>query len=118
VADFGIRSAGPLGSATSVVVSSWCYWKICQVMGSSCHYGMVHPQLADRGDGPQMWRVAVNILNKPSWTVDRGWSSSLGVGWGLTTPPHHKTSNLLGTRPQCLGPERIIWHDPSTKKWI
>ncbi|KAJ4439744.1 hypothetical protein ANN_07872 [Periplaneta americana] len=31
---------------------------------------------------PQIWRVAVNILNKQSRTADEGWSSSLGV-WGL-----------------------------------
>jgi hypothetical protein len=27
-----------------------------------------------------MWRVSVNILNKQSLTVDKGWSSSLGIG--------------------------------------
>jgi hypothetical protein len=27
-----------------------------------------------------VWRVALNILNKHSWTADKGWSSSLGVG--------------------------------------
>jgi hypothetical protein len=49
---------------------------------------MVHPQVADGGDGLQIWRVAVNILNKQSCTADRGWSSSLGFGrgGGLTTP--------------------------------
>jgi len=31
---------------------------------------------------PPVWRVAVNILNKQSQTADKGWSSSLGVGWG------------------------------------
>src|SRR5215469_2150675 len=31
---------------------------------------------------PPIWRVAVNILNKQSWTADEGWSSSLGVGRG------------------------------------
>jgi len=29
-----------------------------------------------------IWRVAVNILNKQSWTAYKGWSSSLGVGCG------------------------------------
>jgi len=29
-----------------------------------------------------MWKVAVNILNKQSWTAENGWSSSLGVGRG------------------------------------
>jgi len=29
---------------------------------------------------PPIWRVAANILNKQSQTVDEGWSSSLGIG--------------------------------------
>jgi hypothetical protein len=33
-------------------------------------------------------RVAANILNKQSRTADKGWSSSSGVGRGLTTPHH------------------------------
>jgi hypothetical protein len=44
------------------------------------HHGMARPQLADGGDGLQIWRVAANILNKQSRTADKGWSSSLGVG--------------------------------------
>jgi hypothetical protein len=28
----------------------------------------------------------VNILNKQSWTADRGWPSSLGVGRGANNP--------------------------------
>jgi len=27
-----------------------------------CHYNMVRPQVADGGDGLQIWRVAANIL--------------------------------------------------------
>jgi hypothetical protein len=38
---------------------------------------------------PPVWRVAVNILNKQWRTVDKGWSSSLGLGEVLTTP-HRK----------------------------
>jgi hypothetical protein len=30
----------------------------------------------------QIWRIAANIFNKQSQTVDKGWSSSLGVGRG------------------------------------
>jgi hypothetical protein len=33
-------------------------------------------------NGLQVWRVAANILNKRLRTADKGWSSSLGVGWG------------------------------------
>jgi hypothetical protein len=47
---------------------------------------MAHPEVVDRGDGLQIWRLAENMLNKQSQTEDRGWPSSLEVGWGLTTP--------------------------------
>ena len=30
---------------------------------------------------PPIWRVTANKLNKPLRTADKGWSSSLGVGW-------------------------------------
>jgi hypothetical protein len=44
------------------------------------HHSMVWPQVVDGGYGLQIWRIAVNILNKQSWTAERGWPSSLGVG--------------------------------------
>jgi hypothetical protein len=47
-----------------------------------CHHGMARPQVADGGDGLQVWKVAANTLNKQSRTADKGWSSSLGVGRG------------------------------------
>jgi hypothetical protein len=47
-----------------------------------CHHGMARPQVADWGNGLQIWRVAASILNKQSRTADKGWSSSLGVGRG------------------------------------
>jgi hypothetical protein len=47
-----------------------------------CHHGMARPQVADGGDGLQIWRVAANILTKQSRTADKGWSFSLGVGRG------------------------------------
>ncbi|KAJ4452149.1 hypothetical protein ANN_03667 [Periplaneta americana] len=53
---------------------------ICPCIVGPYHHGMAHPQVAYRGDGLQIWRVAVYILNKQSWTADEGWSSSLGVG--------------------------------------
>jgi hypothetical protein len=44
------------------------------------HHCMARPHVVDGGDGLQIWRVAANILNKQSLTVDMGWSSSLGFG--------------------------------------
>jgi hypothetical protein len=52
-----------------------------------CHHGMARPRIADRGDDLRIWRVAANIFNKQSRTADSGWSSSLGVGRGLTILP-------------------------------
>jgi len=43
---------------------------------------MAHPQVVNVGYGFQMWRVAVNTLNKQSRTAGRGWLSSLEVGLG------------------------------------
>jgi hypothetical protein len=51
-----------------------------------CHLGMARPQVADGGDGLQIWRVAANILNKQSQTVENGWFFSWGLGVGLKTP--------------------------------
>jgi hypothetical protein len=36
------------------------------------HSDMAHPQVADGGNGLQIWRVAANILNKQSKIVDNG----------------------------------------------
>jgi hypothetical protein len=38
----------------------------------------------------QQWRLAANILTKQSWTDNKGWPSSLGVGRGVNNPPHCK----------------------------
>jgi hypothetical protein len=45
---------------------------------------------------PPIWRVAVNISNKHSWTVDKGSSPASGLGEVLTTLhrknwPYYKT---------------------------
>jgi hypothetical protein len=47
------------------------------------HHSMACPQVADGRDSLQIWRVAVNILNKQSWTTDKGCSSSFGFGHGV-----------------------------------
>jgi hypothetical protein len=47
-----------------------------------CRDGMASPQVADGGDGLQIWSVAANILNKQSRTADKGWFFRLGVGRG------------------------------------
>jgi hypothetical protein len=54
--------------------------------GSPYHHSMACSWVADGGDGLELWRVAVNILNKQPHTNNKGWSSILGFGVGLTTP--------------------------------
>jgi hypothetical protein len=68
---------------------------------------MARPQVADGGDGLQIWRVAAKILKKMSPTADNGWSSSLGVSRGLTTL-HRKKMILLRNITKGLGLGRII----------
>jgi hypothetical protein len=47
-----------------------------------CHHGMARPQVADGGDGLQIWRVAANILNKQSRQPTRGGLPDWGFGVG------------------------------------
>jgi hypothetical protein len=76
--------------------------------GVPCHHGTARPQVADGGDGLQIWRVATNILNKQSRTADNGWSSSLMSGMGLTTPYRKKKACYeMSQRASVLG--RILW---------
>jgi hypothetical protein len=59
-----------------------------------CHHGTARPRVADI-DGLQT-RVAANRLNKQPRTTNKGWSSSLGVGMGITTP--HRKENHSATK--------------------
>jgi hypothetical protein len=68
---------------------------------------MTRPQVADGGDGLQIWRVAANILNKQSQTADSGWSSNLGLGVGLTTPDRKRIS-FLGNVKKGLGLGQVL----------
>jgi hypothetical protein len=52
---------------------------------------MACPQVADKEDGLQIWRAAVNILNMQLRTAEKGWSSNLGgSGMGLKTSRRNK----------------------------
>jgi hypothetical protein len=41
-------------------------WNKDHVKWVPCHHGMARPQGTDGGDALQIWRVAANILNKPT----------------------------------------------------
>jgi hypothetical protein len=58
------------------------------------------------GRGLQIWRVAVNLLNKQSWTADKGWFSSLGVGRGVTSDL--KQTSFLPNVTQGLGSKNSL----------
>jgi hypothetical protein len=51
---------------------------------------MARPQVADGGDGLQIWRVAANIFDKQLRTTDRGGPPAWRLGVVLTTPHHIK----------------------------
>jgi hypothetical protein len=51
---------------------------------------MARPQVAGKGDGLQVWRVAANVLNKQSRTADKGLSSSLEVDREDNNSSHSK----------------------------
>jgi hypothetical protein len=66
---------------------------------------MTQPQVADEGDGFQIWRAAVSILNKQLWTVDKEWQ---GLGVSLKTL-HHRKISLLQNVTKVLKPGQTIW---------
>jgi hypothetical protein len=53
---------------------------------------MVCSQVADGGEGLQIGRVAVNVLNKQLQTASKEWSSRLGVGWEANNSYHKKSA--------------------------
>jgi hypothetical protein len=75
-----------------------------------CHNSMERSRIADGGDGLQIRRIAVCLLNKQSRTDGKGRFSSLGVDNGLTVP-HHKNRKQL-VRKRYTGPQ-ICGNDPS-----
>jgi hypothetical protein len=49
-----------------------------------------------------IWRIAANISNKQSQITDKGWSSSWGLGVGLTINRKSKFAAKYYKRPQTL----------------
>jgi hypothetical protein len=56
---------------TGCVFTAW-YLAKHHVRWVTFHHGMACPQVADGGEVLQIWRVAANILNKQSWTAEKG----------------------------------------------
>jgi len=59
------------------------------------HHPMMRTQVADGRDGLQIWKVVGNILNNHLGTKERGWSSSLGGGWGSRTSQCRKLTSYV-----------------------
>jgi hypothetical protein len=56
---------------------------------------MACPQAAD-GDGLQIWKVVANIMNKQSWTSDKGVVFQLNSWLGMVLSTiHHKKASML-----------------------
>jgi hypothetical protein len=72
-----------------------------------CPHGMARPQVADGGDGHQVWKVDANILNMQSRTAGKGWSSILGV-WRGGNNSSPENISLLRNVTKDLGLERIL----------
>jgi hypothetical protein len=53
-----------------------------------CHKCTARSQVPDLGNGLQIWRVAANTLNKQSEGADKGWFSTLCVGWRANNLSH------------------------------
>jgi hypothetical protein len=80
----------------------------------SCEGGMACPQVVDGGMASNV-EGSCKYLNKKSWTAEKGWSSSLGLGKGLTT--HCENESLLrNIYRQSLGPGLILWYDLSNER--
>jgi hypothetical protein len=61
-----------------------------------CHHSMNHPWVTEGGYSFQIWRVAANILTKPSRTADKGRSYSLKVWRTGCYKVSHRVSELDG----------------------
>jgi hypothetical protein len=67
---------------------------------------------------PAVWRVAANILNKPSRTADEGWSSSLGVVRGDNNPPVKSEVKKFSQGEMLpLAKTNLEVNYPPTRKW-
>jgi len=77
----------------------------------SCHHGMGRPYVTNGEDGFQIWKVAVNILNKQSRTADKGWSSILGLGRGANNSSPYEATLLRNMRVYPKVSELAAWSE-------
>jgi hypothetical protein len=68
---------------------------------------MARPYFVDGGDGLQIWRVVVNVLNNHPWTAGKGRSFNLNDEACNSSPRRILERNVT----QGLGLGRILWID-------
>jgi hypothetical protein len=74
---------------------------------------MVH-EVADEGNGLQVWRIIANILNKQLQAATRGGPPDLGLDMGLIT--YLKEISILQNVTQGLGLGQSLWNGTSSRK--
>ena len=73
-----------------------CAWFVpCLWVPVTTAWRVIRLRMEER---PPICRVAANKLNKQSRTADKGWSSSLGFGWGANNSSPWKIQMLRTTR--------------------
>jgi len=74
-----------------------------------CHHSMACPQIVDRGDSFQIWRVAVNVWISSCGQMTRSSPPAWGLCNGLMTP-HHRKSGSYEVLHMALEFD-ILWND-------
>jgi hypothetical protein len=84
----------PHNSGLILCVSESCIFSV-HVRWVSRHHSMACPQVADGGDSLQIWKAAVNILNKQSRRANKGWYCSLGARHGANNSSPEKNKLVM-----------------------
>jgi hypothetical protein len=71
-------------------------------------------QVADEGNGLQVWRIIATILNKQLQAVTMGGPPDLGLDMGLTS--HLKKISMLQNVSQGLDLKQSPWNGTSSRK--
>jgi hypothetical protein len=79
---FRHQKSSQLDAIIIQLITSYTFLMLLSQVTGPWHHNMACPQIADGGDGFQVWRVAANILKKQLRTTDKWWYPSLGVGRG------------------------------------
>jgi hypothetical protein len=84
-----------------------------------CRHDVGRLQVANGGDGLQLWKVAAHIFNNQWRIADNGWSFSLGVergankssAWKFNSFTKHCTKSHTATDPSAEDITVVKWID-------